>query len=154
VTRLSAGCVTVRTVTTADDNRALIEAFWDDLYRPDLQAAADRFAPDGEYTDVSTPEDDVARGPDEIVRRLTLAWGRVDKIWDERRHLVAGETAVMTEHVEHWLWSSGETLALPVLSVHEVRDGVITRWTDYWDMAALVEAAPQWWFEHVMQGWK
>ena len=67
----------------------------------------------------------------------------------------AGRTVeVMTEHVETWVWPTGETLPLPVLSVHEVRDGTIVRWTDYWDMAALVNAAPAWWFEHVMQGWK
>jgi len=47
-----------------------------------------------------------------------------------------------------------ETMALPVTSVHELRDGKITRWTDYWDMALLVSSAPQWWFEHVMEGWK
>jgi limonene-1,2-epoxide hydrolase len=141
-------------VSKADDNRAIVEGFWDDLYGMDLAAAAGRFAPDGEYTDVGTPEDDVARGPDEIVRRLTLAWGKVTSITDLRRHLVAGDDTVMTEHVETWEWPTGETLPLPVLSVHEVRNGKITRWTDYWDMAALVNAAPTWWFEDVMQGWK
>jgi ketosteroid isomerase-like protein len=144
----------VRIVTKGDDDRAVIEGFWDDLYRPDLPAAAARFAPDGEYTDITTPDDDVARGPEQIVARLTLAWGRLDRIWDERRHLVAGDDAVMTEHVEHWEWPTGERMALPVLSVHEVRDGRITRWTDYWDMAMLVAAAPESWFEHVMKGWK
>jgi ketosteroid isomerase-like protein len=141
-------------VTRADDNRTLIEAFWADLYRPDLEAAAAHFAPDGEYTDVTTPDDDVARGPDEIVRRLTLAWDRLAGLRDERRHLVAGDDVVLTEHIEIWDWPTGETMALPVASVHEIRDGTITRWTDYWDMAALVAAAPQWWFEHVLQGWK
>ncbi len=137
-----------------DENRTLIEGFWAELYRQDLEAAAARFAPDGEYTDVETPEDDVARGPDEIVRRLTLAFGKLTDLHDERRHLVAGDHAVMTEHIEHWAWPSGETMALPVASVHEVRDGQITRWCDYWDMNTLVAAAPQWWFEHVMTGWK
>ena len=137
-----------------DENRALIEGFWADLYRQDLEAAAARFTPEGEYTDVETPEDDVARGPDEIVRRLTLAFARLTELRDERRHLVAGDTAVMTEHIEHWAWPTGETMALPVASVHEVRDGRITRWCDYWDMNVLVAAAPPWWFEHVLTGWK
>ena len=141
-------------MTRADDNRALIEAFWADLYRPDLTAAAERFAPDGEYTDITTPEDDVARGPDEIVQRLTLAWDKLAGLHDERRHLVAGDDVVITEHVESWEWPTGESMALPVTLVHEISEGRITRWTDYWDMAALVTAAPQWWFEHVLQGWK
>ncbi len=141
-------------MTRADENRAVIEGFWHDLYRQDLAAAAARFHPDGEYTDVSTPEDDVARGPDEITRRLTLAFGKLSGLSDERRHLVAGDDAVMTEHVEHWEWPTGETMALPVASVHELRDGMITRWWDYWEMNVLTAAAPQWWFEHVMQGWR
>ena len=57
-------------MTRADENRAVIEGFWNDLYGQDLAAAAARFEPDGEYTDISTPEDDVARGPDEITRYL------------------------------------------------------------------------------------
>jgi len=141
-------------MTKADENRTVVEGFWGDLYRQDLAATAARFSAEGEYTDVGTPEDDVARGADEIVRRLTLAWGKVTSISDERRHLVAGDDTVMTEHVETWVWPTGETLALPVMSVHELRDGKIVRWTDYWDMAALVNAAPAWWFEHVLQGWK
>jgi ketosteroid isomerase-like protein len=140
--------------TRREDNRVLIEGFWADLYRPDLAAAASRFTADGTYTDITTPDDDVARGPEEIVRRLTLAWAELADLRDERRHLVAGDDVVITEHVESWDWPTGETMALPVTSVHEVRDGRITRWTDYWDMAALVAAAPPWWFEHVMQGWK
>lgn len=141
-------------MSAADENRKVIEGFWEDLYRQDLAAAASRFAPDGTYTDVGTPEDDVARGPNEIVQRLTLAWSKLADLRDERRHLVAGDHTVMTEHIEHWEWPTGETMALPVSSVHELRDGRIIRWTDYWDMAALVAAAPQWWFEQIMVGWK
>jgi limonene-1,2-epoxide hydrolase len=141
-------------VAAADDNRQVIEGFWADLYRQDLGAAASRFAPDGTYTDVGTPDDDVAHGPDEIVRRLTLAWSKLAGLGDERRHLVAGDDVVITEHIEHWEWPTGETMALPVCSVHELAEGQIVRWTDYWDMAALVAAAPQWWFDHVVQGWK
>ncbi len=141
-------------MTKADENRTVIEGFWDDLYDQDLVGLVARFEPDGEYTDVSTPEDDVARGPVEITRRLTLAFGKLSGLHDERLNLVAGDDAVMTEHIEHWDWPTGETMALPVASVHILRDGKITRWWDYWEMSMLTAAAPQWWFEHVMQGWK
>jgi ketosteroid isomerase-like protein len=141
-------------VTTSDDNRELIEGFWGDLYRQDFRAMGARFDPQGEYTDIGTPEDDVARGPAEITARLRLAFDQLSRLYDERRHLVAGEHAVMTEHVEHWEWPTGETMALDVASVHEIRAGKITRWCDYWDMNVLTAAAPQWWFEHVLQGWK
>jgi len=141
-------------VTRTDENRQLIEGFWDDLYRQDFVAMGSRFDPRGEYTDIVTPEDDVARGPAEITARLRLAFDKLSKLYDERRHLVAGERVVMTEHVEHWEWPSGESMALDVASVHEIRDGKIVRWWDYWDMNVLTSAAPQWWFDHVLQGWR
>jgi len=141
-------------LSAADENRKVIEGFWEDLYRQDLVAAAARFTSDGTYTDNETPDDDVAVGPDQIVARLTLAFGKLAGLGDERHHLVAGDDAVMTEHVEHWEWPTGETMALPVASVHVLDGGRIVRWTDYWDMNVLVAAAPPWWFEHVMQGWK
>ena len=43
----------------------------------------------------------MALGPDEIVRRLTLAFGKLTELHDERRHLVVGDNVIMTEHVEH-----------------------------------------------------
>jgi ketosteroid isomerase-like protein len=141
-------------VTQAEDNRALIEEFWDDLYRQDFGSLVTHFDPQGEYTDVCTPDDDVARGGAEITARLTLAFGKLTALSDERLHLVAGDDAVMTEHIEHWEWPTGETMALRVATVHQIRDGKITSWLDYWDMAVLVAAAPPWWFEHVVQGWK
>ncbi len=141
-------------MSRADDNRATIEAFWDDLFRRDFDALAARFAEDGEYTDVATPADDVARGPAQVAARLRLALAPLAAITDERRSMVADDTTVVTERVEHWEWPSGETMALPVASVHELEHGRIVRWWDYWDMAILVNTAPKWWFEHVMAGWQ
>jgi ketosteroid isomerase-like protein len=141
-------------VTKTDENRRLIEAFWIDLYRQDFAALGERFDPNGEYTDIVTPGDDVARGPAEITARLRLAFDKLSKLYDEPRHLVAGDHVVMTEHIEHWEWPTGETMALDVASVHEIRDGKIIRWWDYWDMNVLTAAAPQWWFEHVLRGWR
>lgn len=132
----------------------IVEWFWDDLYQQNLDGVVSHFSPDGQYTDVPTPEDDVARGHDEIKARLTLAFGKLSALRDERRHLVAGDDTVMTEHVEHWAWPTGESMALQVASVHELVDGQITRWRDYWDMNVLTASAPQWWWEHVSQGWR
>ena len=89
-------------MSAADENREVIEGFWEDLYNQDLVAATARFAPGGTYTDNETPDDDVAVGSDQIVARLTLAFGKLAGLRDERHHLVAGDDAVMTEHVEHW----------------------------------------------------
>ena len=41
----------------------------------------------------------------------------------------------------------------PFVSVHELRDGAIVRWWDYWDLQTLMGAAPAWWIEHMAQGY-
>src|SRR5215218_2790761 len=46
-------------------NLATIDEFWDLLYAKDWDALAALFAPDAEYTDVPTPADDLAHGPDQ-----------------------------------------------------------------------------------------
>ena len=58
--------------STAVDNRALVEKLWVDLYNRDFDAVGAAFADDGEYTDMPTPGDDVARGPAQIAGRLRL----------------------------------------------------------------------------------
>src|SRR5437879_4009508 len=64
--------------------------------------------------------------------------------------LIAEDNMVVTEHVEHWEWPTGERASLPFVSIHEARDGKLVRWWDYWDLATLMSAAPAWWVEHIM----
>lgn len=138
----------------ATANRTLIERFWEDLYRRDFERVGAYFTQDGAYTDVPTPADDVARGPAEIAARLRLGLGPLAGIGHEVRRIVAEGDAVVSEHVELWEWPTGERARLPFVSVHEVRDGKLVRWWDYWDLQTLMAAAPGWWVEHVMRGYK
>ena len=135
-------------------NRALVARFWDDLYRRDFERVGAYFTADGEYTDVPTPADDVARGPVEIAARLRLGLGPLAAIGHEVRRIVAEGDVVVTEHVELWEWPTGERARLPFVSVQEIRDGKLVRWWDYWDLQTLMAVAPGWWVEHVMRGYK
>jgi limonene-1,2-epoxide hydrolase len=141
-------------MTSAAQNRAIVEAFWPDLYRRDFGALGKYFHADSRYTDVASPPDDVAVGPTEIAARLELGLGPLESLHEERGLMVAEGDTVVTEHVEVWKWPTGEEMALPFCSVQELRDGRIARWWDYWDMTTLVNAAPAWWFEHVMKGYR
>ncbi len=132
------------------ENRALVEQFWADLYRRDFDAVGAYFADDGEYTDVPTPPDDVARGPAQIAARLRLGLEPLAAIDHDVRLIVADGDVVVTEHVEHWTWPTGEQASLPFVSVHEIRAGKLVRWWDYWDLGTLMGAAPAWWVEHIM----
>ena len=131
-------------------NRERVEQFWDDLYRRDWDAVGTYFADDGEYTDVPTPPDDVARGPAQIVARLRVGLEPLESISHDVRAYVADGDTVITEHVEHWSWPTGERASLPFVSVQAFRAGKIVRWWDYWDLATLMNAAPAWWVEHIM----
>ena len=135
-------------------NIGRIERFWEDLFRRDFDAVGAWFTPRGNYRDIPAPEEG-AFGPAEVAARLRLGLeplARYEHVpgWT----IVAGGDTVMTEHVERWTWSSGETVDLPFVSVHAFEGEQISRWWDYWDMGTLMNAAPEEWVVHIMQGYK
>jgi ketosteroid isomerase-like protein len=138
---------------TSDENREIVRGLWDALYRRDWDGIAGFFDARSEYTDVPSPADDVARGPALIVARLRLGLERISGYEHDLRLMVAEGDTVVTEHTETWHWHTGEQVTLPFVSVHELRDGTIVRWWDYWDLQTLMGAAPDWWIEHVAQGY-
>jgi limonene-1,2-epoxide hydrolase len=140
-------------LSDAARNRQIIERFWGDLYRRDFEAVGAYFTDQGEYTDIPTPDEDIARGPAQIAARLRLGLEPLSAIYHHPRHMVADGDLVFTEHAEEWHWPSGERCTIKFVSVHELRDGKIIRWWDYPDLQKLLAAAPQWWVEHVMKGW-
>lgn len=141
-------------MSSSAQNRQIVERFWRDLYRRDFEAVGAYFSEDGEYTDVPTPDDDVARGPAQIVARLRLGLEPLSAIYHHLRHIVAEGDLVYTEHEEEWHWPSGEKCTIKFVSAHELRDGKIVRWWDYPDLQKLLAAAPQWWLEHIMKGYR
>jgi ketosteroid isomerase-like protein len=140
-------------VSDHDRNKATIDGFWRLLYAKDWDGLATLFAPQAEYTDVPTPADVVARGPEQIIARLRLGLDPTEEMVHHPGHVVAEGDLVMTEHVEEWRFPSGEVVKLPFVSVHQFDgDGRIVRWWDYWDLTTLLGSAPQWWLEHIMSG--
>ena len=138
---------------TSDENKEIVRALWDALYRRDWDGIAGFFDARSEYTDVPSPADDVARGPALIVARLRLGLERISGYDHDLRLMVAEGDTVVTEHTETWHWHTGEEVTLPFVSVHELRGDAIIRWWDYWDLQTLMNAAPDWWIEHVAQGY-
>jgi ketosteroid isomerase-like protein len=134
-------------------NKDVITRFWDTLYAREWDALSGYFGPDSEYTDVPSPPDDVARGAAHIVARLRLGLEPIEFYEHDLKLMVAEGDTVVTEHAETWHWHTGEVVTLPFVSVHELRDGIIVRWWDYWDLQTLMNAAPAWWVEHIMVGY-
>jgi ketosteroid isomerase-like protein len=57
---------------STETNKETVRALWRALYERDWDGIGPLFAGDAEYTDVPSPADDVARGPEQIVARLRL----------------------------------------------------------------------------------
>jgi len=140
-------------VGDAAANKALIETFWDDLYRRDFDKVGSYFTERAHYVDLCSGEEG-AYGPEMIKARLRLGIEPLEAYIHHPGLMVADESTVITEHAEEWHWHTGERITFPFVSVHEIRDGKITRWWDYWDLQTLMNAAPAWWVEHIMQGYQ
>jgi limonene-1,2-epoxide hydrolase len=138
---------------SADTNREIVRSFWHALYERDWDRIEGFFAPDAQYTDIGTPADDLAVGPAQVVARLRLGLEPITGYEHDLRLMVAEGDVVVTEHTETWRWHTGESVALPFVTVQELRDGKIVRWWDYWDLQTLLGAAPAWWVEHIMAGY-
>ena len=141
-------------VAEHQDPKQIVASFWKALYERDFDKVATFFRADSTYTDIATPPEDLAVGPEQVVARLQLG---IEKL-DGYDHTVIGVTAedgrVVTEHVEHWTWHTGEQVSFGFVSIHEVDGTAITRWTDYWDLQTLLSAAPGWWVEEIAAGYQ
>jgi limonene-1,2-epoxide hydrolase len=135
---------------TPDELRALVERFWDTLYvSRDLDAIGRFFALDGLYADVPI-DDGGARGPAQVAARLRIGFEPVKAFDHEIHRIVVDGDTVVTEHTETWHFDDETTVALPFVSVQQVRDGLLVLWKDYSNIDTLLSGAPAWWIEHIM----
>ena len=129
---------------------ATTAAFWSALYARDWDLIRSFFGPESIYYDIPTGPSSAGVGPQSIEARLRL--GLEGLVGYEHHPGVVAEGAngvVITEHTEVWTWASGETVALPFVSVQQVQHGVIVLWRDYWDFQTLMAAAPAAWHERL-----
>jgi limonene-1,2-epoxide hydrolase len=133
------------------DLPALVDRFWSTLYRRDWDELAALLAPDVFYEDVSAP-DTGAVGRDSVIRRLRIGFDPVESHEHEVHHVATGDGLVMIEHTETWHFDADHTVVLPFVSVMEVdSEGLISRWSDYWNLDTLLGQAPEWWVTHIME---
>lgn len=137
-----------------DDNQALVRRLWDALYeRHDFDEVGSLFAPDGYYCDMPHPTAG-ATGPAEVAARLRLGLAKLTDHRHDIERLIADGDTVVTEHVEHWDFPTGEQVSLPFVSIHQIRDGRIVLWRDYWNWDTLMSAVPTWWLEEIAAGYR
>ena len=139
-------------MSSIEANKAMVRRFWDDLYAHRFAALGDYFTEDAEYDDVPIPAARVV-GPGAIRRKLEIGLGRVARHVHHLHRLVAEGDTIVTEHTEEWCFADDHVVSLPFVSVQVIRDGRIALWRDYSNIATLLDAAPAWWFEHVVSAW-
>ena len=136
-------------------NIELVEQFWAALGRRDFDAVGAMMSDNGHYVDVPVKDIETgAYGPELTAKRLRLG---IAPLADYELHdgtITASGTSVITEHSETWTWEEGVTVTLPFASVMDVENGKVTRWWDYFDLSTLMNAAPQWWLDHIAGGYR
>lgn len=132
----------------AEDDKRAVADLWDCLYRKDWAGLKACLSPDAFYEDVPAP-DPGARGPENVVKRLRMGFDVVERFEHVVHRTVAEGGSVLVEHTETWHFATGEKITNRFLTVHEVVDGRVTLWRDYWDLGTFMGQAPPWFLERL-----
>lgn len=130
------------------ENKETVSRMWNCLYRKDWEGLKSELADDCFYEDVPAP-DPGATGPDNVVKRLRIGLDHVIRFEHDIHRTVAEGDSVLIEHTETWHFETGEKLVNQFVTVHELADGKIALWRDYWDIATMMQQAPPWWIEAI-----
>jgi len=117
--------------------KQIVQDFCDLMAKRDAQAVRSYLADDVVYQNVGMPP---TVGADAVVENLA---GQMAMFPDSYRYetvnTVADGDLVMNERLDHISDLQGREHALPVMGTFVVRDGRITRWTDYWDSGLIAK---------------
>ena len=116
-------------------NSEFVTRFCNSLMDADMAATCRYLAPDVYYhnmpwapvvghADVRKVLDPLVHGPNCALRKMQI------------EHTLADGEVVMNARVETWS-RQGVTVELPVAGLFIVRNGLVTRWIDYWDLATI-----------------
>lgn len=132
----------------AEDNKALVKKMWSALGDMDWDTLKSCMHPEIHYQDV--PADDAgAHGPENCVKRLQIAFKHLQKQEQITHHIAADGDVVFLDHTEIWTFNTGEMAQHTFATMHEIKDGKIYRWSDYWDVNKFVGQFPGWFLEEM-----
>jgi len=118
------------------DAERLVRDFCAAFAKHDAEAVRPFFTDDVVYHNIPM---DPAVGIDAAVGFLAGFLAMCDRMEFDIKHLAASGDVVLTERVDTFYM--GDVVApLPVMGVFELRDGKISAWRDYFDMAQATKA--------------
>ena len=133
---------------SVEANKQTVETMWKALSAMDWETVKSCLAEDVHYEDVPT-EDPGARGPENVVKRLAIAFDQLVNHEHTVHHLVCEGDIVFLDHTEEWTFKSGEKATNQFATLHEMKDGKVARWSDYWDVSGFVAQFQQWFVEEM-----
>jgi len=134
--------------TQAQQNKETVIAMWKALSDMDWEAMKSHMHSDIHYQDVPT-DDPGAHGPENTVKRLAVAFNHLAKQEQVTHHIAAEDDVVFLDHTEKWTFKSGETAEHTFCTMHEMKDGKVSLWSDYWDVNKFVLQFPGWFLEEM-----
>ena len=131
-------------------NQEIVEKMWEALSRMDWETMKSCMHPEIFYEDI--PSDDPgAHGRENCVKRLQIAFNHLEKQEQEMHHLAVDGDIAFLDHTETWTFKRGETASHRFVTMHELKDGLVYRWSDFWDMQKFVGQFPEWFLEEMMK---
>ncbi len=129
-------------------NRETVERMWNALTAFDWETLKSCLSEDVHYEDVPT-EDPGARGRENVVKRLGIAFNHLIDHQHTIHHLVCEGDVVFLDHTEVWTFKTGEKATNQFATLHEMKDGKVAKWSDYWDVSGFVSQFPSWFLEEM-----
>ncbi len=129
-------------------NKQTVETMWKALSAMDWETLKSCLAEDVHYEDVPT-EDPGARGPENVVKRLAIAFDHLIDHEHNLHHLVCEGDVVFLDHTEVWTFKTGEKASNRFATLHEMKDGKVAKWSDYWDVSSFGAQFPHWFLEEM-----
>ena len=130
------------------ENKKTVETLWNALSARDWETLKSCLTDDVHYEDVPT-DDPGARGPENVVKRLSIAFDHLVDHQHTVHRIVCEGDVVFIAHTEVWTFKTGEKASNHFVTLHEMRDGKVARWSDYWDVSGFVGQFPQWFLEEM-----
>jgi limonene-1,2-epoxide hydrolase len=117
--------------------RELVQEFCDLMVKRDVEALRPFFADGAVYQNTGMA---AASGIDEIIQNVAGQFAMFPDTYEYRTINVAADgNVVLNERLDMIKGPDGSVHALPVMGTFVVRDGKITRWTDYWDTGLIMK---------------
>jgi limonene-1,2-epoxide hydrolase len=117
------------------DSAQVVLDFCNLMVKRDAEALRPFFAEDAVYQNTGTP---AFVGVEAILENLAMQLSAFPDSYEYKtQHIAANGDVVLTERLDMIRTPAGELHGVPVMGAFVLRDGKITRWTDYWDTALV-----------------